>query len=385
MTDTELTLEKLANMLASGLPNLDEAGFIKLVAAARNHIGAAAAELRVADASSASIDALVERFLAWPLPASVCCDLCVTKSTYRFPRSGTNLLTADEARQMIEHLLDGLPAASGPPANREDAGGVARDQPGGVNKLIEQEAFNRGLEAGAEYLNTLAGMPVGDATSALYRNLANEIRALKNTGETELAADGATCGGTVSQVSASPGEPQATGMGELQRLGQEFDAAPGLRETESVTTRVVKAAKRTERVIDSWSPAKRDFARRVSGSPSDQGDDAVEQRLRGLIDHWHNGRVDGNEVLATLHCSATALKTLKAERDKAVANTNKTLCAKSETDREIGRMTAERDSLSKKVERLTALLREANPFVGYSMHVPDIKAKIDAALAEEDG
>lgn len=49
--------------------------------------------------------ALVDRFLAWPLPKSVCSDGCVTDANYQFPRSGTNLLTAEEAKQMIEHLL----------------------------------------------------------------------------------------------------------------------------------------------------------------------------------------------------------------------------------------------------------------------------------------
>lgn len=51
------------------------------------------------------VAALVNRFLMWPLPQTVCSDTCVTDSKYRFPRSGTNLLSADEARQMIEHLL----------------------------------------------------------------------------------------------------------------------------------------------------------------------------------------------------------------------------------------------------------------------------------------
>lgn len=48
---------------------------------------------------------LVDRFLAWPLPKSVSSDTCVTVPEYQSPRSGTNLLTADEARQMIEHLF----------------------------------------------------------------------------------------------------------------------------------------------------------------------------------------------------------------------------------------------------------------------------------------
>lgn len=51
-----------------------------------------------------NIDALADRFLAWPLPESVCSDLCVTDRSYPH-RSGTNLLTVVEARQMLEYLL----------------------------------------------------------------------------------------------------------------------------------------------------------------------------------------------------------------------------------------------------------------------------------------
>lgn len=48
---------------------------------------------------------LIDRFLSWPLPQSVASDLCVTHSDYPRPRYGTNLLTADEARQMLEYVL----------------------------------------------------------------------------------------------------------------------------------------------------------------------------------------------------------------------------------------------------------------------------------------
>ena len=57
------------------------------------------------------IKILVDRFLAWPLPKSVRSDLCVTMD-YPHSRLGTNLLTADEARQMFEYLI---PAACPPP------------------------------------------------------------------------------------------------------------------------------------------------------------------------------------------------------------------------------------------------------------------------------
>lgn len=50
-------------------------------------------------------DEMVDRFLNWPLPQSVCSDGCVTNPNYPHQRIGTNLLTADEARQMLEYVL----------------------------------------------------------------------------------------------------------------------------------------------------------------------------------------------------------------------------------------------------------------------------------------
>ena len=62
---------------------------------------------------------MVDRFLSWPLPESVCSDGCVTERDYctkrgypRGARSGTSLLTADEARQMLEHVLRGTPVSA---------------------------------------------------------------------------------------------------------------------------------------------------------------------------------------------------------------------------------------------------------------------------------
>jgi hypothetical protein len=48
----------------------------------------------------------VDRFLGWPLPKSVCADFCATDSNYPHQRSGTNLLNADEARAMLEYVLN---------------------------------------------------------------------------------------------------------------------------------------------------------------------------------------------------------------------------------------------------------------------------------------
>jgi hypothetical protein len=50
------------------------------------------------------VSRLVDKFLSWPLPESVCSDRCALIRGYPH-RSGTNLLTATEAEQMIRHLL----------------------------------------------------------------------------------------------------------------------------------------------------------------------------------------------------------------------------------------------------------------------------------------
>lgn len=47
------------------------------------------------------IDQLVNRFLAWPVPADVHPDGTPGKPG----RTGTNLLTASQAKQMLEHVL----------------------------------------------------------------------------------------------------------------------------------------------------------------------------------------------------------------------------------------------------------------------------------------
>lgn len=49
------------------------------------------------------IDACVARFLTWPLPDSVCADPCAARQGPG--RTGTNLLTAIEAKAMLEHIL----------------------------------------------------------------------------------------------------------------------------------------------------------------------------------------------------------------------------------------------------------------------------------------
>lgn len=50
------------------------------------------------------IKQLVDKFLNWPLPESVCSDNCATIPGYPH-RVGTNLLTAVEGQQMLEHIV----------------------------------------------------------------------------------------------------------------------------------------------------------------------------------------------------------------------------------------------------------------------------------------
>lgn len=53
------------------------------------------------------IAGLVERFLTWPVPPSVCPDGVPGKPG----RTGTNLLSATEAREMLMFVLGGMVAA----------------------------------------------------------------------------------------------------------------------------------------------------------------------------------------------------------------------------------------------------------------------------------
>lgn len=53
---------------------------------------------------------MVDRFLTWPVPADVYPDGIAGEPG----RTGTNLLTADQARQMLEYVLAAAPAKEEP-------------------------------------------------------------------------------------------------------------------------------------------------------------------------------------------------------------------------------------------------------------------------------
>lgn len=63
-----------------------------------------------------NIEKMVERFLNWKLPETVCSDLCVTHLG-QADRVGTNMLTAAEAKNMLEHVLDGVEEITWHPIN----------------------------------------------------------------------------------------------------------------------------------------------------------------------------------------------------------------------------------------------------------------------------
>lgn len=79
--------------------------------------------------------AMVNRFLTWPLPESVCSDPCATMQGYP-QRTGTNLLTADEALAMLEHVLRDDPHAS---RLCRDCGKTVERKPSGIVVISSAE------------------------------------------------------------------------------------------------------------------------------------------------------------------------------------------------------------------------------------------------------
>lgn len=54
-------------------------------------------------------EALANRFMAWPIPASLVSDRCMSEPNYKFPRMGTCIMGPYEARQMLEYLFNPQP------------------------------------------------------------------------------------------------------------------------------------------------------------------------------------------------------------------------------------------------------------------------------------
>ena len=55
---------------------------------------------------------MIDRFLSWPLPESLCSDPCASMPGYPH-RTGTNLMTAEQAKAMLLHVLAAAQAPAG--------------------------------------------------------------------------------------------------------------------------------------------------------------------------------------------------------------------------------------------------------------------------------
>lgn len=101
-----------------------------------------------------TIDELVNRFLTWPVPADVYPD-----GTPGQPgRTGTNLLTAAQARQMLTHvLLDMLPEAIKSERRAITFGDIVAQQTMAMRAAVVAASLE-GPEAGMRWMaNTLCG------------------------------------------------------------------------------------------------------------------------------------------------------------------------------------------------------------------------------------
>lgn len=109
-----------------------------------------------------NLDTLVSRFLAWPLPADVCADGCATVQNYPH-RSGTNLLTFDQARQMLAHVLAGVATAEDAAAWVEARRDAFVAEHGSTDPGTGALEFGRGphAEAKAEYVGELEEIAAG--------------------------------------------------------------------------------------------------------------------------------------------------------------------------------------------------------------------------------
>ena len=109
VNDLKAQAEDLYHRLISPVyANRQDVAVERIIAAIDGARRAVAKALRGEEGHNMDINKLVEKFLAWPLPDSVCSDLCATKQGYPH-RSGTTLLSAVEAKQMLEYLLVDLP------------------------------------------------------------------------------------------------------------------------------------------------------------------------------------------------------------------------------------------------------------------------------------
>lgn len=106
-----------------------------------------------------NLDALVSRFLTWPVPADVWPD-----GTPGQPgRTGTNLMTHEQARQMLTHVLAGVATAEDAAEWVEARRDAFVAEHGSTDPDTGALEFGRGAhaEAKAEYVGELEEIAAG--------------------------------------------------------------------------------------------------------------------------------------------------------------------------------------------------------------------------------
>lgn len=81
---------------------------------------------------------LVDAFLCWHLPKSVCADGCTTTTEWPHPRYGTNLLTSVEAEQMVREVV--LPKLDPKPCRACEVFGDGPCSPKAFEKMEDKVA-----------------------------------------------------------------------------------------------------------------------------------------------------------------------------------------------------------------------------------------------------
>ena len=114
---------------------------------------------------------LVDRFLRWPLPASVRSDDCACIQGYPH-RIGTNLLTATEAEAMLRFVLDAPASAAALPEHREDRRAPRLPTEAIIEAFQMEGRFSR-REAQDMYEKLIEALPRASALPDQWRDIAS--------------------------------------------------------------------------------------------------------------------------------------------------------------------------------------------------------------------
>ena len=232
MTDRHKLLRECREELQE---SIDNEGKLASFAALIKRIDAALAEPQ--EQNVVVTAEMVDRFLSWPLPESVCADLCTTESSFYQKRGhthdgrcGTNLLSAGEARQMLEHVLNVAPQVpqvgrvdinqgmSGSPTDNpvSAAPGAMPEKPTSLRaearlqKVKGNDLLTSLLELHADYEDTLVARC--EALAGENANLMLDVGRLMDTCTTEMNR------AEQAEADLATKEQNATGRGSTAEL-----------------------------------------------------------------------------------------------------------------------------------------------------------------------